>query len=218
MFQWTPFVEWKIGDNGEDTRVRLSKTIEYAHDLGAVNFFPVKDPARNSPDPIDLVESGPNTGLYYFKDLRFYAYAPIALNRDAMRRGSTFYLAQEPDRNSGGGGSQLGTNWCDQSYVTGNLQRDVAEHEIKHIEVYHDARVRELADVLRRLEATTDTTSTAMYDDYDREYIRADTTARAESRRVVDAKDGPFTLRARDGQGACVLRNESGGALTNREQ
>lgn len=216
--EWETYVEWKIGDNGEDTRVRLSSTIDYAHDLGAVNFFRVRDTTQNPPDPIELVDSGPNSELYYYKDLRFYAYAPIALNRAAMRRGSPFYLAQEPDRTGGGSGARLGTNWCDQSYVTGKLQQDVAEHEVKHVEVYHNARERELSDVLRRFETATDTTSAAMYDHYDREYDRADSIARAETRRIVDAKNGPFTLHPRDGQGACVLRNESGGELTNREQ
>ncbi len=39
---------------------------------------------------------------------------------------------------------------------------------------------------------------------------RADAIAHAETRRIVDAKNGPFTLRPHDGQGACALRNESG--------
>jgi hypothetical protein len=214
---WTPFVEWKIGDSGEDPRMTLRATVDSAHDLGAVNFFRSKARSENPPDPIDLVASGPNDGLYYFKDLRFYAYAPIALNRAAMRRGSPFYLAQEPDSPSSGGGSRFGTNWCDQSYVSGNLQQDVANHEIKHVEVYHDARVRELSDVIRRLESTTDTVSQAMYDSYDKEYERAESIARGETRRIVDAKNGPFTLRPRDRQGPCVLRDELGGELENRE-
>jgi hypothetical protein len=128
-----------------------------------------------------------------------------------------FYLAQEPDSPSSGGGSRFGTNWCDQSYVSGNLQQDVANHEIKHVEVYHDARVRELSDVIRRLESTTDTVSQAMYDSYDKEYERAESIARGETRRIVDAKNGPFTLRPRDRQGPCVLRDELGGELENRE-
>jgi hypothetical protein len=216
--KWTPHVSWKIVTNGEDDRLILNEVIEFAHDLGAVNFFDVEDRTKNPDDPIDEVRDGPNNGLFYYKDLRFFAYAPIVLNLSAMRRGSPFYLAQEPDRPGSGSGSRLGTNWCDQSYVSGNLQKDVFDHEHQHVAVYHEARVRELKDVTRRLETFTDTAPTAMYQDYKTAYTRSDSIARRETVEIVDDVNGPFTVRFRDGQGPCLLRNEAGGILTNRRR
>lgn len=212
-----PYTEVEVVSNGDDARLLLSRSVIWAHDLGGVNFFPVKDPSTVPSDPVGDVRSGPNYEMYYYTDLTFYSYALVVLNRDVMRGGSRFYLAQEPDRPGSGSGSRLGNNWCDRSYVSSGLEAAVRQHEIRHVEVYKIARTRELAEVIRRLETVTDTASSDMYDQIAAEYLRAGAIAQEESRRVVDAKNGADALHPRDSQGPCTLRNEAGAELTNKE-
>jgi hypothetical protein len=159
-----------------------------------------------------MVDGGPNHDIRYFTDLSFPVYAYYVLNHAAMSQGSAFYLAQEVDRPAGG--SRIGgTNWCDRSVVTGILPRLVEAHELRHIQVYNEVFLREIQPVLQRLEPMTGPDAGMLLDDYEKAFETTDKTAHDAS----DA-DNPNLVKPRDSQGECLLRNQIGGELKNKEQ
>lgn len=216
---WSPAFTVTPVRNGDDDRLTLNSAIMWPHDLGAANFFRTPNRGAAPPEMTGVVDGGPNHEMRYFTDLSFPVYAHYVLNHAAMSRGSAFYLAQEEDRP--GGGTRLGgTNWCDRSVVTGSLPSLVEAHELRHIEVYKEAFVRQLQPVLQRLEPMTGPDATELLDAYDEAFAATQKTAHDESEAIhrVPNAGNPNVVKPRDSQGECLLRNQAGGELKNKEQ
>jgi hypothetical protein len=215
-----PAINAVVVENGTDPdpRLTLPPRVRWVHHLGHVQSRPTTVPTGSPPDPTSEVRGGPNDGLYYYKDLSFFAYAAIIVNNQAMTRGSGFYEAQARETGNHSVPGFGGLNYCLRSYVVTGLKQDVLRHEEKHVEVYQNVRARELAPTIRLFEATTDSLGdAAMVDAYRAAWYRTDSVAVAESRRVVDGKDSPFLLKPAYLGRPCQLKNEWGEDLRNEE-
>ncbi|HEX8670238.1 MAG TPA: hypothetical protein VF710_00035 [Longimicrobium sp.] len=215
----SPVIHAETVRNGTDPdpTTTLPARVEFTHHLGTTFFrADQQDYRRDYPeDPTAEVRGGPNNSLFYYKDLTFPAYAAIVLNDDAMARGSLFYLSQAEERN----GNVInfgGTNYCPRTYVTGDLRADVLRHEEKHVEVFQTVRAFALADSIRAWETTVDSLGDAeMVDAYRREWRRTFLLGAAESKRVVDAKNGPYLVTFGTRAKPCTLYSTSGVDLKN---
>lgn len=215
-----PAINSVVVENGADPdpSLTLPARVKWVHHLGHVGFRPTAVPTSTPPDPTAEVRGGPNDGLYYYKDLSFFAYAAIVLNNQAMTRGSRFFEAQARETGNNSVPGFGGVNYCLASYVVTGLRQDVLRHEEKHVEVYQSARARELAPTIRSFEATTDSLGDAeMVDAYRAAWGRADSVGVAESRRVVDGKGSPFLLKPAYLGRLCQLKNEWGEDLRNED-
>jgi hypothetical protein len=215
---WSVAFTVKQVGNGDDDRLTLNSAIRWAHDLGGANFFTTPSRSASSPEVTEVVDGGPNHEFRYFTDLSFPVYAHYVLNHAAMSRGSAFYLAQEEERP--GGGTRLGgTNWCDRSVITSSLPRLVEAHELRHIEVYKEVFFQELQPVLQRLEPMTGPDAGELIDAYEEAFAEVQKTAHEASDAIhkIPNAGNPNLVKPRDSQGECLLRNQIGGELKNKE-
>jgi hypothetical protein len=214
----SPSIHAETVRNGADSDrgTDLPAEVRYAHHLGHTVFRADKDHSKSYPDdPTAEVRGGPNDGLYYFRDLTFPVYAPIILNDDALARGSAFYLSQAEGWN-GNVISFGGTNYCPRQYVTDELRTDILRHEEKHVEIFQTARAFAVADSLRAWEPRVDSLGDAeMVDAYRKEYDRILDVGVSESKRVVDARNGPYAVRFQWQGRPCALMNAFGTDLQN---
>lgn len=211
-----PLISVKEVRGGEDPRMGLLPSVPFwADELGYAKFFNIETAGSLPEEPVAEVQSGPNSGRYYFPEgTQFPVYARYVLNTAAMASGSEFARLQE----SGGGGNRIGgINWCSRTVVPGLLDL-VRAHELKHIEVYAQTYKQELSAHAVRLEAMSSRDASELLDAYDSVYRIINPTAHEESNSIHQKTGNPFRVTPRDGEGDCVLRNAQGQELTNRPE
>jgi hypothetical protein len=201
--------------NGDDKRLTLPADVGTAADLGATRSFEKARDTDPRPDPTAEVRGGPNDGLAYFRDLSFAVYMYYVLNHAAMSRGSTFYEAQPSENGTGSSIRMGGMNWCGRTVVTNQLTRLVREHELKHVEVYRAAFIRDIGPVLKRLEPRVSMSGTELWDEYSDGWDALDHTAAGESRAIHRGHGNPNLTTPSNTRGECVLRNSNGEELKN---
>jgi hypothetical protein len=201
--------------NGADPRLTLPSDIEFAHDLGASDFFQTANASDPLPEPTADVREGPNRDLSYYKELSFPVYAYMVLNSAQMTRGSSFYEAQPSENGTGGATSLGGMNWCGRNVVVNQLPGLVRSHEQRHVEVYKSAFARELAPVLIRLEHRVSTSAAQLQEEYDAAWKQIDGVARAESDAIHLLHGNPNLTTPWNSRGDCVLKNSAGQELKN---